>query len=90
MLSEMRKSKFTARAKEEAKKLLKELNVSKITDNNLGRLQDELVSRVSGLVSVKEEGKSIDEELLEIYDLLTDIVWDNEEDLAFLNKLFFN
>ena len=36
------------------------------------------------------ENKKIDEELLEIYDLLVDIVLDNEEDLDFLNQLFFS
>ena len=33
---------------------------------------------------------TIDEELLEIYDLLTDIVLDHEEDLEFLNSVFFH
>jgi hypothetical protein len=42
------------------------------------------------LVNAQEDGESIDEELLKIYDLLTDIVLDNEEDLDFLNQLFFN
>lgn len=89
MLSEIQKNKFTVRAKDEAKKILQELDILELDDDNIGELQNELVSRVSGLVSVKEDGNKIDEELLEIYDLLTDIVWDNEEDLPFLNKLFF-
>ena len=42
------------------------------------------------MVNSQEAGENIDEELLQIYDLLTDIVLDNEEDLEFLNKLFFN
>ena len=43
------------------------------------------------VVTAKEcDGKVIDEELLEIYDLLTDIVLDNEADLDFLNSLFFD
>lgn len=88
MLNESQKGKFTARAKEEAKKLLQELNISALTDDSIGALQNELVARVSGLVSADEDGKAIDKELLEIYDLLTDIVWDNEEDLNFLNELF--
>lgn len=88
MLNESQKGKFTARAKEEAKKLLQELNISALTDDSIGTLQNELVARVSGLVSADEDGKAIDKELLEIYDLLTDIVWDNEEDLNFLNELF--
>ena len=88
MLNENQKSKFNERAKKEAKKLLRELNISELTDSSIGTLQNELVARVSGLVSADEGGKAIDKELLEIYDLLTDIVWDNEEDLAFLNDLF--
>ena len=87
MLNENQKSKFNERAKKEAKKLLRELNISELTDSSIGTLQNELVARVSGLVSADEGGKAIDKELLEIYDLLTDIVWDNEEDLAFLNDL---
>lgn len=38
----------------------------------------------------ESENLPIDEELLEIYDLLTDIILDNENDLDFLNELFFN
>lgn len=90
MLSEIQKNKFTARAKTEAKNLLKELNIMKLSDDNIGILQNELDARVSGLVSAQEDGESIDAELLEIYDLLTDIVLDNEENLIFLNVLFFN
>ncbi len=37
-----------------------------------------------------EDGERVDKELLSIYDLLVDIVLDNEEDLDFLNELFFN
>ena len=88
MLNENQKSKFNERAKKEAKKLLRELNISELTDSSIGTLQNELVARVSGLVSADEGGQAIDKELLEIYDLLTDIVWDNEENLAFLNDLF--
>ena len=36
------------------------------------------------------EDKKIDEELLGIYDLLVDIVLDNEDDIGFLNRLFFS
>lgn len=89
MLSDIQRNEFTLKAKEVIKQLLNELGISELTDNNIGILQNELVSRVSGLVSAKEE-RDIDTELLKLYDLLTDIIWDNEEDLNFLNNLFFN
>lgn len=89
MLSDIQRNRFTLKAKEVIKQLLNELGISELTDDNIGILQNELVSRVSGLVSVKEE-KDIDTELLKLYDLFTDIIWDNEEDLNFLNNLFFN
>ena len=91
MLNEIQQNKFTARAKEVAQKLLKELNIEKITDDTICDLQEELDLKVSSLVTMQEcENKKIDEELLEIYDLLVDIVLDNEEDTDFLNQLFFN
>ena len=71
-------------------KLLKKLNIVKLDDNSIGDLQEELDFLVASLVNAQEDGETIDEELLEIYDLLTDIVLDNEEDSDFLNQLFFN
>lgn len=89
MLSEILKSRFTSRAKEVAKKVLDELNISKITEDNMYDFQLTLDSLVSGLVTEDEvEKKPIDRELLEIYDLLTDIVIDNDDDLPLLNELF--
>ena len=45
--------------------------------------------KVAGLVTMQEcEDQKIDEDLLDIYDLLTDIVLDNEDNIDFLNKLF--
>lgn len=89
MLSEYLKRMFTPRAKEEAKKLLSELNITELNDDNLGEVEDELTARVCGLVTLDEcEHRPIDRELLEIYDTLTDIILDNEEDFDFLNKLF--
>ena len=38
---------------------------------------------------LRKRQEKIDEELLKIYDLLTDIVLDNENDIEFLNALFF-
>lgn len=90
MLSEIQKNKFTARAKEVAKNLLKELNILKLDNDTICDLQSKLDLKVASLVSTQEEGENIDEKLLEIYDLLVDIVLDNEEDLDFLNSLFFN
>lgn len=90
MLNETQKNNFTPRAKSEAKKLLQTLSISNLTDDNIGELQDRLDIEISGLVSAKENGVVIDEELLKIYDLLTDIILDNEEDLTLLNNLFFN
>ena len=64
---------------------------SNLNNDNICDLQDKLDSKVAGLVSLKEcENKPIDEELLKIYDLLTDIIIDNEDDLNFLNQLFFH
>lgn len=72
-----------------AKEVLDELNISKITEDNMYDFQLTLDSLVSGLVTEDEvEKKPIDRELLEIYDLLTDIVIDNEDDLPLLNELF--
>ncbi len=90
MLSEIQKNKFTQRAKEVVQKLLKKLNIVELDDNSICDLQEELDFLVASLVNAQEDGETIDEELLEIYDLLTDIVLDNEEDLDFLNQLFFN
>ena len=91
MLSEIQKTRFTERAKNEAKKLLADLNISKLDDDSLCKFERTLDVYVSGLVTLQEcENKPIDEELLRIYDLLTDIVLDNEEDLDFLNHLFFD
>lgn len=70
--------------------MLLELKISELTNENIGLLQNELNLCVASLVSAKEDGETIDGNLLEAYDMLTDIVLDNEEDLQFLNKLFFN
>jgi len=89
MLNEIQKNQFTARAKAEAEKLLNELDIQELQSENIGKLQDELDTRVAGLVSAEEcENQKIDEELLQIYDLLIDIIIDNENDLPFLNDLF--
>ena len=90
MLSEIQKNKFTTKAKEIVQELLKKLNIAKLDDNSICDLQEELDFLVASLVNTQEAGETIDEELLEIYDLLVDIVLDNEEDLDFLNQLFFN
>lgn len=89
MLSERLKSRFTPRAKEEAKKLLAEMNITKLNDDNLYDVEVELDTRVSALVTTDEcEHQPIDHELLEIYDTLTDIILDHEEEIDFLNELF--
>lgn len=90
MLSETQKKQFTQRAKDEVKMLLKELSIVSLNDDNICDLQEKLDLKVSSLVSRQEDGEKIDEELLKIYDLLTDIVLVNEEDLDFLNSLFFD
>ena len=91
MLSEIQKNKFTTRAQEEAKKLLLESKIEKfLLLDDSGRFIEILDFKVASLVNAQEDGETIDEELLEIYDLLTDIVLNNEEDLDFLNQLFFN
>ena len=88
MLSELQKIQFTQRAKTEARKILNALEISKFIDDT-GEFIEMLDCKIAGLVSAKEAGETIDEELLKIYDLLTDIVLDNENDLEFLNSLFF-
>ena len=90
MLSKIQENKFTARAKEEAKKLLLEAKIENFLSlDDSGRFIEILDLKVASLVNAQEDGETIDEELLEIYDLLTDIVLDNEKDLDFLNQLFF-
>ena len=89
MLCKSPESKFTPRAKEEAKKLLAEMNITELNDNNLYEVEAELDARVSGLVTMDEcEHLPIDRELLEIYDTLTDIILEHEDEIDFLNKLF--
>ena len=91
MLNEIQQNKFTPKAKEVVQNLLKNLNIEKLNDSTIYTLQEELDLQVSGLVSMKEcENKKINEEQLEIYDLLVDIILDNEEDIDFLNQLFFD
>ena len=90
MLNEVQRNKFNIRAKETIQKLLKELKIVKLNDDNVCDLQNELDLRVSSLVSMQEDGETIDDKLLEIYDLLVDIVLDNEENIDFLNQLFLN
>ena len=89
MLNESLTSRFTPRAKEEAKKLLGEMNITELNDDNLYKVEVELDARVSALVTMDEcEHQPIDHELLDIYDTLTDIILDNEDEIDFLNKLF--
>ena len=89
MLSENLQIRFTPRAKEEAKKLLAEMNITELNDGNLYEVEVELDTRVSGLVTMDEcEHLPIDHELLEIYDTLTDIILAHEDEIDFLNKLF--
>ena len=86
----MQKSKFNARAKEVAKNLLNGLRIVKLNDDTICKLQAELDFLVASLVNAQEAGEAIDEELLEIYDLLVDIVLDNEDHIDFLNQLFLS
>ena len=88
MLNEIQKSKFTQETKKVAQNILNELNITNLNNDSICDLQNELDLRVAALVSAQEDGKTIDENLLETYDLLVDVVLDNEEDLSFLNQLF--
>lgn len=95
MLDKKYQEKFTPRAKAEANKLLQELGITTIDEDNIGEFLDILMLRISGLVTLDEdEHQPIDRELLAIYDLLMDIVvdYDNgeESDYEFFNKLFFD
>ena len=89
MLSEIQKNGFSERAKAEAKRLLDELRIKVLDDDSICNLQKELDLRIASLVSAQENGEVIDMELLDTYDLLSDIVLDHENDTAFLNALFF-
>lgn len=74
MLSEIQENNFTAKAKEEeAFKLMKKLNIVEFTDDTVCLLQGELDSLVASLVNAREDGETIDEELLKIYDLAKSI-----------------
>lgn len=90
MLDDKKQTKLTAKEKEVARDLLRELEIVELNDDNIGKLQNALDVNVSALVSAKEDGEIVDNELIKIYDLITDIVLDNEEDFDFLNRLFFN
>ena len=89
MLNENQQNRFTLRAKKTVQSLLKTLKIKKLDNDTICDLQEELDLKVASLVSAKEDGESIDDELLEIYDLLVDIVIDNEDNVDFLNNLFF-
>lgn len=89
MLDDNKQTKLTAKEKEVARDLLRELEIVELNDDNIGKLQNALDVNVSALVSAKEDGETVDNELIKIYDLITDIVLDNEEDFDFLNRLFF-
>ncbi len=88
MLNEIQKNKFKQQAKEAAQNLLKELNISKLDENSVCELQKSLDLKVASLVSAKEAREDIDNEQLETFDLLVDIILDNEDNLDFLNHLF--
>ena len=88
MLNKKQKNLFGERAKAVAKSVLSELDITELSEDNDGLFLDEITLRVNSLVSTKADGFPIDEELLDIYDLLTDIILDNENDIAFLNELF--
>lgn len=90
MLDDKKQTKLTAKEKEFARDLLRELEIVELNDDNIGKLQNALDVNISALVSAKEDGEAVDNELIKIYDLITDIVLDNEEDFDFLNRLFFN
>ncbi len=90
MLDDNKQTKLTAKEQEVARDLLRELKIEELNDDNIGKLQNALDVNVSALVSAKEDGETVDNELIKIYDSITDIVLDNEEDFDFLNRLFFN
>lgn len=90
MLSEIQKEKFDENAKKEIQRLLKILRIDRLNEYNIADLQSELDLEVSSLVSKQEDGEATDSSLLEIYDLLVDIVLENEDNLEFLNSIFYN
>lgn len=90
MLSEIQKEKFDKNAKKEIQRVLKILRIDRLNEYNIGDLQSELDLEVASLVSKQEDGEVTDPSLLEIYDLLVDIVLENEDNLEFLNSIFYN
>ena len=90
MSANVYKDRLTQRGRAVAQKLLCELNITVFDEDSICALQNELDIRVASLVSAQEDGESIDLELLEIYDLITDILLDNEDDPELLNKLFLD
>lgn len=81
---------MTSRAKAEIQNLLNELSIKELTNTTVDALCEEMVARVSALVSVKEDDhQPIDEELLQTYDFLIDFIIAHEDDLDFLSKLFY-
>jgi len=75
--SDPHKNKFNERAKEEALKILRFLGIDKFEEDT-GDFIEELDCIMASLVNEQKDGEAIDDELLEIYDLLTEIVLDNE------------
>ena len=75
--SDSHKNKFNERAKEEALKILRFLGIDKFEEDT-GDFIEELDFIVASLVNEPKDGEAIDDELLEIYDLSTEIVLDNE------------
>lgn len=90
MSSKNTKINIDSRAIYEIRRLLDILKINKLNENNICDLEDLLDSKVVELANAKDSyNEIIDNELLRIYDLLTDIIMENEDNIDFLNKLFF-
>lgn len=59
MLDDNKQTKLTAKEKEVARDLLRELEIEKLNDDNLGILQNTPIAKVSGLVSAKNTEKPL-------------------------------
>lgn len=90
MLNKRQKELFNDKARYELQKILKELGIVVFNEETTNLLQETIESKIISMSYYETEKKQIDEELLKIYDIINDIILDNETNYEFLNKLIFD
>lgn len=90
MLNKRQKELFNDKARYELQKILKELGIVVFNEETTNLLQETIESKIISMSYDETEKKQIDEELLKIYDIINDIILDNETNYEFLNKLIFD